>query len=427
VTSRDAFIPLIVTSLTVCLGASTARADFTCATMVARKGESAVGEGAFVRFAGISLNDDGLVAFTADRVKAGGPGVFLKRSTGTTGPLQTLARRGQTAPGGGTFTGLFSSPSVNAGGTVAFAANVTNPTGAAAGIFKGVPGALATVVVAGDSVPVCGGQFDTFGAPSLDRNGAIAFRAGLSGGDSPSGVFVVHSDGSILTIACAEVETSLYGGATVEFDDFEDAVRSGAGDVAFIASVAGDDHDIETYTAGLYTFDERTGQIQEIARVGYPVPDVPESTFYAFFSPPAISDAGVSFRAFITGIVYQAIFFKPPGSAVASVIRAGDPVPGSTGVRFKRFRPPSMNDAGDIAVHADNLAAPPRHEVVFVPRGGSPENVAVDSQAAPVPEFGVVFKSFQAPALNNHDAVIFRATLSGSRRSGNGIFLCERR
>ena len=421
------FRGVVVSLLTLGVLEGTGRADFACTTTVARKGDSALGEGTFFRFVGVSLNDSGLVAFTADRVRGGGPGVFAKPSVGTIGPIGVVARRGRGAPTGGTFAGPFSSPSVNASGTVAFTAGVTSAAGIVPGIFKGVPGALEAVALAGDPAPVCGGQFASFGAPSLDRDGAVAFSATLSGSASPSGVFVAHADRSVLAVACADVKTVLDDGSTVDFDAFDDAVMSAAGSVAFIGSVATDAGGVEGYTDAVYRFDETSGRIDEIARVGDPVPDVAGSTFYKLFSPPAISAAGVGFRAFVTGAVYQGIFFQAPGAAVASVVVNGDPVPGSNGSRFRRFVPPSMNDAGDIATEADNLASSQRQEVIFVPAGGSPENVATDIEAAPVPEAGVVFKNFNRPALNNHRVVVFVASLSGGRASSVGIFLCERR
>src|SRR5262245_50767002 len=247
-----------------------AEAGFTCDRLLARKGDPAAGEGTFSRFAGVAINNAGLVAISVDRVKGGGPGIFVGSVTGA-GPLAVLARRGQPAPGGGSFAQPFSTPSVNAAGTIAFAARLRSGPGA--GLFTGVPGSLAPVVYQGDPAPTCGGQFAGFGAPSLDGDGDVVFSATLAGGPSPAGIFVARAAGAVMAIACAEVDTPLAGGATVEFDEFGTAVQNDAGSVAFIASAASAMGYYSSYTDGVYRFDESSGTIALIARLGHPGPD----------------------------------------------------------------------------------------------------------------------------------------------------------
>jgi len=204
-------------------------------------------------------------------------------------------------------------------------------------------------------------------------------------------------------------------------------VQNDAGSVAFIASAASAMGYYSSYTDGVYRFDASSGTIALIARLGDPVPDLPGSTFYKLFDPPAIDpSSAVIFHAWITGVTYQGIFRAPPATPVTSLVLRGDPVPEGGGVLFKRFVAPATNVAGTLGFRADNLSGLPRHEVVVLRNGTAPETVAFAGDPAPVPGGGVVFTNFKSPALNDNDVVVFPATLSGSGAANAGVIACQR-
>jgi len=86
---------------------------------IACPGDPAPGGGTFVRTLRPSLNDIGQVVFEAQVSSPGSGGIFLNEK----GKLRQIARGGDPAPGGETFSGLYV-PIINASGQVAFVASL---------------------------------------------------------------------------------------------------------------------------------------------------------------------------------------------------------------------------------------------------------------------------------------------------------------
>ena len=169
-------------------------------------------------------------------------GIFVRSAVGAVGAVAVLARRGQAAPGGGIFAKP-STPSVNAAGTIAFAARLSAGPGAASSRASrerrsgGPPGRPA---------PTCGGQFASLSALRSTPTATSRSAPRSLVARSPAGIFVVRRRVDA-AIACAEIDTTLAGGATVEFDEFGSAVQNNAGSIAFIASAAAS---LDSYTDG---------------------------------------------------------------------------------------------------------------------------------------------------------------------------------
>lgn len=149
----------------------------------------------FERFASLSFNDAGQLAFYALLAPSATSGIFLWSEDG----VQTIARTGDPAPGGGTFTfpaylDLGSAPSLNGSGQVAFGAPLS--TGRS-GIFAFSGGALSSLARPGDPAPG-GGTFDFAEAASLNDAGQVSFHG--SGSEHAWGSFL-YSGGQISVIA----------------------------------------------------------------------------------------------------------------------------------------------------------------------------------------------------------------------------------
>jgi hypothetical protein len=130
------------------------------------------------------LNRGGATAFVAD-VSGGtaSQGLFVTSK----GVTSAVAVQGSPAPGGGTFS-AFHDPSMNASGAIAFVADVSGGR-FTQGVFLAHNGTISALAVQGSLAP--GGEtFVAFGAPSLNKGGAVAFVAELTGGTAAQGMFL---------------------------------------------------------------------------------------------------------------------------------------------------------------------------------------------------------------------------------------------
>ncbi len=181
-------------------------------TNIAVKGQSAPGAGAgtFLSFSSRpTINDSGTVALLGS-ITGGSAnnGIFI----GSGGSLTAIAVQGQSRPGTG--TGMFSTlldPAINAGGTVAFHANVVGGS-ASEGIFRNDGGSLTAIALQGQTAPgpVAGTFTSLSSGPSLNDSGTVAFFAAV-GGVGDRGIFL--GDGQ-QTINAAITGQSL-GGSTI--------------------------------------------------------------------------------------------------------------------------------------------------------------------------------------------------------------------
>ena len=145
---------------------------------VAQPGDSAPG-GTFVDAVSGSINDAGDVAFVG-LIAGGYPGVYVKRAA--TGEIQSIAQRGEPAPGGGTYVSAYG-PMINNRGEIAFVGEFAFRT---AGLFlRSAQGVVESVVRPGDPLPGGGNlAFVRGGSEYLHLNnaGAVLFLAHLDTG-----------------------------------------------------------------------------------------------------------------------------------------------------------------------------------------------------------------------------------------------------
>jgi hypothetical protein len=207
-------------------------------------------------FSRLVLNAGGQVAFFAQMT--GGPstaGVFA----GTPGAVQAVALQGSPAPAGGNYAAGLGSPLLNDAGQVAFVANLTGGP-ATQGVFAGAPGALQAVALQGNPAPA-GGNYDSFSFdPVLNGAGKVAFRATLTGGSSPAGLFV-GTPGAVQAAALAGAAAPAGG----SFSAFFPPQLNGPGQVAFLATLTGAGVDT-TNDLGLYA--GPAGALAKVVRKG---------------------------------------------------------------------------------------------------------------------------------------------------------------
>lgn len=218
-------------------GGSVAQGVFTSGSggqaAVAVEGDTAPDSGGatYATFSMPSINAAGDVAFVA--TLSGGSatsGVFL-HATGT--PAVAVALQGDAAPGtGGATFSDFGFPIVNANGIVTFLANTTG--GAATGgvfVFDGAQ--VVPLIVEGDPAPAVGGTFSgvTSFVP-LSDSGIGAIAAIVTGGSAAAAIFRwEESTGALAPIVLAGDTAPDAGGATFAAFGFLDVNEDG--DVAF--------------------------------------------------------------------------------------------------------------------------------------------------------------------------------------------------
>ena len=257
----------------------------------------------------LAISDRGHVAFPASLLNDD-YAIFRIRNGETT----TIA---STAPG--VFDSFNFGVSVNDRGTVAFAADLVDGD---SGVFLGRGGEIAPVFLS--SAGVLSGS----PKPTINDRGQVAFQAST---EEEKGVFLWNR-GRVTTI----VDTSSPGLADVD----SDIALNDRGQVAFIGLT-----EDENFTI----FKGRRGRLRRV------VDDT--ETFHSFFGAPSINERGevLFWAAFNVGgedAPPEGIFLAS-GGEIIPVIRAGDPLDGSTVTDVYLARERTLNNRGQVVFGAD--------------------------------------------------------------------------
>jgi fibronectin-binding autotransporter adhesin len=179
--------------------------DGNSTVAVARQNQSAPDGGLFNSLSlGVApLNNKGQVVFSASLSDspADGASSGIFRGDGTTNVA--VARVNQSAPGGGSFSGLPSNGFLNDSGQVAFGANLGGAPadGAASGVFRW-DGNSTVPIARGNQIAPGGGTFTSVGAGAINNAGQVLFDGNLTGaGDGAAGGIFVGDGNSIVAIA----------------------------------------------------------------------------------------------------------------------------------------------------------------------------------------------------------------------------------
>jgi hypothetical protein len=213
---------------------------------VVAAGDPAPGGGtlidAFLAEAHPRINSAGQVVFFSDISTGpftGDFGVFIGSATGG---VQKIVRTGDPSPiGPGTIVDFPFDVESNDSGQVAFGATIENPSSVFTNVLFVGNGTSTPVKVVAEADPGPGGSsvsgIGTFFR--INSLGEVGYRADLSGGSAPSGVFVGAAGGPQSTVALAGDSAPGTGGGTfASFVDVEIDVNS-SGKVVFFAAVTG--------------------------------------------------------------------------------------------------------------------------------------------------------------------------------------------
>jgi hypothetical protein len=277
-------------------------------------------------FGGVSINTAGDVAFRAARFDADGFNTIggIYRFNSAEGDTSTIVENRKKYP----FVGFF--PSMNDSGQVSFAARLRPDKKTFESpevIFRGDGKKLTEIAATADEFAFFG--FDT----SINNGGEVAFKAELdqnSAGEFPEGLF--SGDGDVISTHHLNTADIQLDGAPARFggNDTRPSIND-LGNIAFDESVQ------PGFDPGIFL-----GQLGTFATIFAPNGD--------FVEGPNLNDAGtVAFkRSFFDSVGGQFVIEIRTASGGAAAVVADTRGPFS---EFG-FRPPALNDNGQVAFHA---------------------------------------------------------------------------
>ena len=351
------------------------------------------------------LDDSGSVYFIATIVGGDTIGIIAR---GTSGGAVPLIRRGDAAPGGGTY-GVLSSFAASGSGLLAFATSTP-----LIHLFLDDGVTESRIVESGAPSPA-GGTLSPGSRPDVNDSATIAFWA-FEGGVAPVSEGIFTTAGGLVTAIARNnsVGAPDTGGATYTFFRRLPTLND-AGDVVFTALLSGG-----TSTEGIFRHDAALSSVVKVALLGEAAPDT-GGTFSAFSpSPVALHEDGtVTFRAVVAGgSVTEGIFAVELGSPVSRVL-PGDTAPGTGGDTYSSFGPsPTVSKSGSAAFAATTVSAVDGY---FVQTASSEAAIALEGDAAPG---GGTLRPINSnrPDVNNALTAAFYSPITGGTAL-TGIFV----
>ncbi|HET9181114.1 MAG TPA: choice-of-anchor tandem repeat NxxGxxAF-containing protein [Candidatus Angelobacter sp.] len=320
-----------------------------------------------------------------------GNGLFLFSQGG----IRKLVGLGDPAPGGDIFSS-FSSPTINQSGEVVFSASLASGN---SGIYLLSGGNVSKVIASGDTFPDGAIFFGTFGNPSLNDAGDIAF-AGSSDFVSDSGVFL-FSNGNLSVVVPAF--TPLPSG--LDLFPVSASVGNG-GQIVFTAQRLD-----QGGSTGVFVVSQ--GNLTEVMTPGTASPD--GDTFTSAFAASINSSGQV---AFATRLLQQndAIYLSSDGNTVR-IAGQGDAL-----ARQPKFVFPfafGFSDIGQMLVFDQTF--PGGTGLFNVSSDPGPLNVTLDANVGQrFGNDGVIQGFFENFTMNAVGQVVFNSNLSDG---SGGIFL----
>ena len=323
------------------------------------------------------LNDSGRVLFRNYLSKSPDEALFLTPDPRSASPIamHLVAREGSQAPGnpagivyalGGNL--VFQPYSLGANSHVAFGAGLSYASAVRHGLWGGHVGQLQLLARSGDPVP--GGQpSDIFNvaystplaSPAVNANGQIGFRAGVtaSNNNSNNSLWVATPSPGAASYSLAKVadfRDVAPGGpvaAAVTFQSFSDPSLTSSGSLAFHGVLAG-----STFTQpiqGVFLARPKPSggyDLSSVVRSGEPAPGTPGT--FETFSQPLLSDSGaLSFGGSVAGVPDTAdagVWTRRGEHAPITLLaREGDPSPAGQGTHYFNFSNPLANARGQVA------------------------------------------------------------------------------
>lgn len=164
-------------------------------SVAVRLRDQAPDEGIFTAFSDLALGPDGSLAFVGGLDESEAPGGLFVAAGGILGRVAAIL---DPTPAGGHFREI-STPSLGAGGNVAFHASVSED-GQRSGIFVASRRGVHRVVATGDATPL-GGRFGHLANPVLGIGGRLYFWGQVRAGRALAGLFVRNDGGALRPLA----------------------------------------------------------------------------------------------------------------------------------------------------------------------------------------------------------------------------------
>jgi hypothetical protein len=397
-------------ALALALWTGVAEARFTC-TSVARRGDLDPSGAAFQNKFDeqTAVNGAGDVVFVA---RSGSNQQFLYLYPNG-GSSSIIARVGDPAPGGSTFgqfaKGTFGGPSINTAGLVAFKARLALP---GEGVFVDVGGVLEKAARNTDAAPG-GGFFVSFpSVAAINDSDEVVFTGVVS--DGPSGIFRYDADTDTLVTV---VDTTGADTLARSFCGFDAVGQSDAG-LALRGSVG--NPTCATPLAGI--FREVLGTFVPVAVTGGATP-IGGTTYSLFLDAPAVGST-TTFVARVTGATFNGDGIFDAGGSV--VVASGDVAPDVGGVVKKTGGQHRQTLGGAVITRLFLRQTLAKHGIFRY--DGTPEAAVVKTDTPP-PPFGALsrYRDIGLPAIDESGAYLaFRAKMRDTVKPGSkmGILRC---
>lgn len=364
------------------------------------------------------VNDRGDVVFVSTYGGGTGTGIFLWHE----GKLSPIAVTGQTTPagtiGGGTFLSDYDGPAFNNDATVAFVANILTGGPSTTAVFqKRLGHGLTTIARQGDNAPG-GGTFTFFDDLAQNNKGDVAFIAGYDNGGPQTGIFLKPAEGSLRAIVRGGSKLTSTGWTLCGFVD--GPWLNDNGTVVFQADSVCDalGNSLAAFDGSVF-IKQLEKSIQPLVLIGDPGPKSVGGTITEIkIGRPGINRDQVGLILALTGGSTENVLATKPlkGSNDFSVCaRQGDPAPAGGGV---------LSFNGDPAIAADGTLSMPATvgpndsiDGIFTCRNGRSEPIALQGDVKPVGT-GNTYGSLEEASLSEH-YIVFQ----DESNSPTGVYL----
>lgn len=339
---------------------------------------------------------------------------------------------------------VFSNPSINQAGQVAFEADIEEVSGATEGVYRFDSGSLIRLVDSAEFGlrPPPGevsGNFTGISSVVINGGGDVLFYGNTEFSDSEHGVYVYSGPlaGGLIFNDSASQPVPGHPGETFEVFPFLNAERMLLSDTGHNVTIAQFRTPDFVSHPGLY-YGDVAGGIVRIADHFVAPPGQPGALFGGPLAgnPPAPSSAFDAFMCMnrVGDAAFNASYNNGAGSGMyryvgstATLLRVADSSmqpPNQPGAVFTTvFNFPGMNDAGAVAFksqYSGGIGA----EGLYLGDGIGPITTIVDNSGAfsvpgqPAANFGF----FEPPIINGNGDVVFGASLVGGT-AGGGLYI----
>ena len=372
---------------------------------------------------GVALMAAGLTGTIPGEALADGSGYTFKKLATIPGP----------APGGGMFTFDFEPYAINAGGNVAFVADLDAGSGdIGEGVFVSRQGRISQIARVGLPAPG-GGMFEigALGHAALNNAGDGAFAFILDANVfQPFGLnsglfrFSLLNEAPTAVVTPGVTPAPTPAGAKFAGVYFNSSLNN-RGDLVFNGVVPGLVGPPKSSVFGVGVGVFKAGRWNHIASVVVPGDKAPGGGVFDDAIEGWINDPGdIAFDAHVKGeecidlgggfelVCGSSVYKMPKHGKIQSIAHQGDPAPG--GGTYRQAFGPVMNDAGDL-VFVGDLTPPPDHSLslgVFRHSKGVTTPVVLPGQ--PLPGGGNFATTAGIPYqyyLNNAGDITFVAAL----------------